>query len=41
MKKFALLVYPEFSLQEVMNLSRLFGGIMTSAPRSFHPAWTP
>lgn len=24
MKKFALLVYPEFSLQEVMNLSRLF-----------------
>lgn len=24
MKKLALLVYPEFSLQEVMNLSRLF-----------------
>lgn len=24
MKKFALLVYPEFSFQEVMNLSRLF-----------------
>lgn len=24
MKKFALLVYPQFSLQEVMNLSRLF-----------------
>lgn len=24
MKKFALLVYPEFSLQEVMNLARLF-----------------
>ena len=24
MKKMALLVYPEFSLQEVMNLSRLF-----------------
>lgn len=24
MEKFALLVYPEFSLQEVMNLSRLF-----------------
>ena len=24
MKKIALLVYPEFSLQEVMNLSRLF-----------------
>ncbi|MCM1037873.1 MAG: hypothetical protein NC434_01010 [Ruminococcus sp.] len=24
MQKLALLVYPEFSLQEVMNLSRLF-----------------